>query len=121
MRNTFKFLDDELNQQLIILLRKAKISHAVGKNGVIYYFPDDEEVIEDDFICLIRDRAFPSWQVLTCPPEWSASYKKYTTCHAIPFQEELSNGELWFLLPRNYRPHRWKLDSPTIAERMVMR
>jgi len=40
--------------------------------------------------------------------------------HGIPFQEELSNGELWFLLPRKYRPHKWKLDASLEAERMVM-
>src|SRR5256885_12640758 len=105
--NSFKFLDDDLNQQLIALLRKARIKHDVGKDGTVRYAPDDEEVLENDIVCSIRDKIFPSWQVLTCPRDWTVRYKKYMSHHRIPFHEELSNGKLWFLLPRKYRPDRW--------------
>jgi hypothetical protein len=118
--NSFRFLDDDLNRQLIALLRKAKIKHDVGKDGSIHYSPDDEEVVENDFVGSIRDKVFPAWQVLTCPRDWSMLYKKYMKHHGIPFQEELSNGELWFLLPRKYRPHRWQLDRPMKAGRLAM-
>ena len=120
-RSFFRFLDDDLNQRLLALLRKAKIKHGVGKDGVVHYSRDDEEVVENDFVCTIRDTVFPSWQILTCPRDWTVRYKKYMNDHGIPFHEELSNGELWFLLPRKYRPHRWKLDAPIRAERMAMR
>jgi hypothetical protein len=118
--NSFRFLDDELNQQLLALLKKGKIKHDVGKDGIIHYSTDDEEVVENDFICSIRDKVYPSWQVLTCPRDWTVRYEKYMTQHGIPFQEELSNGELWFLLPSTYRPHRWKLDNPMTAKGRAM-
>lgn len=118
--SSFKFLDDDLNQQLIALLQKAGIKHDVGKDGIVHYSSGDDEVVENDLICSIRDKVFPSWQVLTCPRDWTVSYKKYMSHHGIPFHEELSNGELWFLLPGKYRPHRWKLDGPMKAERMAM-
>jgi hypothetical protein len=118
--NTFKFLDDDLNQQLIVLLKKAKIKHDVGKDGIVHYFPDDEEVVENDVICSIRDKALPFWQILTCPRDWTVRYQKYMNHYEIPFHEELSNEELWFLLPRKYRPDRWKLEAPMKAVRMAM-
>jgi hypothetical protein len=117
--NSFKFLDDELNQQLIHLLKKGKIKHDVGKDGLIHYSPDDEEVVEDDLICSIRDKVFPSWKVLTCPRDWVARYKEYMSQHRIPFREELSNGDVWFLLPRKYQPLRWKLADPVKAGRVA--
>ena len=118
--NSFKFLDGTLNQLLIALLKKAKIKHNVGADGIIHYSSDDEDIVENDFICSIRDKVFLSWQILTCPRDWTGRYKKYMNLHKIPFHEELTNGELWFLLPRKYRPHRWKLDSPKEAARMAM-
>ena len=118
---SFRFLDEALNQQLLTLLRKGKIKHEVDKKGLIHYSPEDEELVENDFICSIRDRVFPSWQVLTCPREWITRYKSYMNSRGIPFQEEMSNEELWFLLPRKYRPHQWKLEDPLKAESMVLR
>lgn len=115
---SFKFLDRDLNQRLLSLLKKAKIKHDVGTDGIVHYCPDDEEVVENDLICSIRNKVFSSWQVLTCPRAWTVRYKKYMFDHGIPFHEELSNGELWFLIPRNYRPHRWKLDGPAKASRI---
>jgi hypothetical protein len=111
-RRFFKFLDADLNQQLHALLKGANVKHEVRKGGIVYYSSADFEVVENDLICAIRDRVFPSWQILTCPPDWIAVYKKYMHDHRIPFHEEMSNGELWFFLPRKYRPHRWKLEDP---------
>ncbi len=108
---SFKFLDDGLHRELIALLQKAEIDHSLDKDGVVHCSSDDEEVVENDLICSIRSRVFASWQVVTCPPDWIARYKEYMRRHAIPFQEELSNGELWFLIPRKYRPLTWKLDD----------
>ena len=116
--HSFKFLDDKLNHRLLAFLRKAKIKHEVEKNGIIHYSPDDQEVIENDFICSIRDMVFPSWQLLTCPPDWVERYKKYMGDHGIPFYEELSNGESWFLLPSRHRPHSWNLDGSMKTKRV---
>ncbi len=118
---TFKFLNVALNRQLRILLDKSKIAHAISSDGTIHYSPEDEGVVENDFIGSIRSIAFSSWQVLTCPNEWTTRYKKYMKRHKIPYYEELSNGELWFLLPRKYRPSLWKLDDSTKAERLATR
>jgi len=118
--NSFKFLDDDLNRQLIALLKKAKIKHDIDKHGVVHYSPLDDEFVENDLICSIRDKVFPSWQVLTCPRDWAVRYKKYMSRRGIPFHEEFSNGELWFLLPRTYRPDRWNLLGPANPERLAM-
>jgi hypothetical protein len=112
-RQSFRFLDKELNLKLIGLVKKANIDHAIDKEGVIHYSADDEEVVGNDLICSIRDKTLPSWQVLTCPSDWIERYRDYMSRHNIPFREELSNGELWFLIPRKCRPHSWKLERPT--------
>ncbi|HTU92739.1 MAG TPA: hypothetical protein VMF69_21845 [Gemmataceae bacterium] len=114
---SFKFLDNHLNRELAGLLKKSAINHSIDKDGVVHYSRDDEEFVENDLICSIRDKVFPSWQLWTCPPDWTARYKEYMSRHGIPFREELSNGELWFLIPRKHRPHSWKLEDPTTATR----
>jgi hypothetical protein len=115
--HSFQFLDGDLNRELVGLLTKAGIKHTIDHDGVVYYSPDDEEVVENDLIGSVRDKVFPSWQILTCPEDWAARYKEYMSRHGIPFREERSDGELWFLIPRNHRPHAWKLDGPTKKER----
>jgi len=117
---SFKFLDDDLNQQLMILLRNSTIKYEVSKDGVVRYSSEDIEIVENDLICSIRDEVFTSWQVLTCPPDWTDRYRNYMDQHQIPFHEELSNGELWFLLPRRFRPQRWELDRYSEAKQMAM-
>jgi hypothetical protein len=118
--HSFRFLDDDLNRQLIVLLKKAKIKHEVCKDGSVRYPSKHGETVENDYICSIRDKVFPSWQVLTCPRDWTACYRDYMNHHGITFQEELSDGESWFLIPRKHRPHMWKLD-PTKPERLALK
>jgi hypothetical protein len=117
--HSFKFLDNRLNRELARLLKKAGIHHFIDKDGAASYSADDQEFVENDLICSIRDKVFPAWQVLTCPTDWIPSYKSYMNRHEIPFREELSDGERWFLIPRKYRPHLWKLDAPIRKERLV--
>jgi hypothetical protein len=112
---SFRFAEDDLNRRLIARLRKNRIRHSVEENGVIHYSREDEEAVENDLICSIRNRVFPSWQVLSCPKEWTQQYRQYMTHHDIPFTEELVDGQLWFLLPRKYRPHRWKLADEAVT------
>ena len=106
---TFRFLDDGLNRRLIALLRGTKLRHTVGRDGTISYHPDDEDAFENDAVCTIRDEILPRWQILTCPRNWVARYRKYMDRNAIPFHEEAIDGETWFLLSRKYRPEKWKL------------
>ncbi len=108
--SSFKFLDDGLNHRLIGLVKKSGLKHVVGPEGVIRYSPGDAEEMENKLIFSVRRRAFPSWQVQTCPPDWVGRYKEYMTRRDIPFTEELADDQIWFLLPRKYRPHAWKLD-----------
>jgi hypothetical protein len=117
MRSTlsFRFVEDDLNRRLITLLKENAIRHSVDKNGVIHYSPDDEESVENDLISSIRNCVFPSWQVLSCPKNWTKRYKEYMTEHDIPFKEELIDGQLWFLLPQKHRPQRWKLNDEAVA------
>lgn len=112
---SFRFVDNDLNHELIRLLKKAKVGHSVDKAGVIHYSEVDGLLVQNDLICSIRDQLLPAWQILTCPPEWRETYRDYMERHHIPYREELSNGELWFLIDRRYRPHAWKLDDPTAA------
>jgi hypothetical protein len=111
--HSFRFVDDGLNQRLIALMKKAQVSHVVDKAGVLHYSPDDEEVVENDLICSIRDQVFSSWQIVTCPNDWIGQYKRYMSKHRIPYSEELSNDQVWFLIPRKYRPHAWRLTVQT--------
>lgn len=117
---SFKFLDEKLNQQLLELLKKSKVKHHIGKDGAIHYARADEAAVEDDLICTMRDKVFSRWQVLTCPRDWIMTYEEYMRARRIPFHKELSNGEVWFLLPGQYRPHRWKLNDPVNAERQAI-
>jgi hypothetical protein len=114
---SFRFAEDDLNRRLISLLKKTGLRHFVDENGVIHYSREDEERVENDLICSIRKSVFTSWQVLTCPKEWTERYKTYMTQRDIPFKEELSNGQKWFLLPQKYRPHRWQLEKQAATVR----
>jgi hypothetical protein len=120
-RRSFKFLDDDLNRELAGLLRKAKIDHVVDKEGLVHYSEADDEVVENDLICSICDKTLPSWKVFTCPGDWIERYRDYLRRHGIPYQEELSDGELWFLIPRKCRPYAWKLDGNATTERRQVR
>lgn len=110
--HSFRFVDDDLNLRLIALIKRSGVAHAVGKNGVVRYPARSEDVVENELICSVRDAVFPSWQVLSCPSQWVDRYKSYMTRRHVPFVEELGDNQLWFLIPRRYRPHSWKLDDP---------
>lgn len=109
---SFKFLDANLNRQLIALLKKQQMKFVIDETGAILYSRDDGELIENELICSIRDREFSPWRILTCPNDWVEQYKQYMAKHLVPFREELIDGELWFLIPRHYRPDQWKLQGP---------
>ena len=116
--SSFRFVDDRLNQRLVSLLKKSKVDHSIDKNGVIHYSARVQEAVEN-LICSVRNRVFRPWQVLTFPTDWTRRYLEYISHRRIPFREELSNGELWLLLPRKYRPHSWKLENFSKKERFA--
>jgi hypothetical protein len=113
---SFRFAADGYNRRLIGLLKQKKIRHSVDETGVIYYASEDEDYVENDLIAAIRNSIFSSWQVLSCPKEWVKRYRFYMSQHGISFEEEWDNGQVCFLLPRKYRPHRWKLDHEPLTE-----
>jgi hypothetical protein len=86
-----------------------KALHVVDREGVVHYFPDDAETVENELLRTVRDSVFPSWQIISCPEDWANRYKVYMRQHAIPFEEEVIDHQLCFLIPRKYRPHTWKL------------
>jgi hypothetical protein len=113
MRKTrsFRFLDKALNGRLAGLLKRAQIDHYIDEHGMAHYAAHDDEAVEDRVICPIRDEVFSAWQVITCPSRWRGRYRDYMKRHGVPFAEELSNGAVWFLIPRKYRPHTWRLNG----------
>jgi hypothetical protein len=108
---SFKFTDGDLNRRLVSLLKKSEIRHFVDRDGIVHYSPDDEEVVENDLIGSIRNEVFPSWQVLSCPKDWTERYRKYMIQHGIPFREEFVHNEVCFLIPGKHRPHSWKMNE----------
>lgn len=114
---TFRFVDEELNGKLLTLLEKAAVEHTVDNNGVVHYSIADEDRIGNELICSIRDRQFPSWQIVDCPPEWVDSYKEYMRQRDICFVEELTDGRVSFLISDHYRPGSWKLVEPRVVQK----
>ncbi len=109
---SFRFVDNKLNRRFISLLKRKDINHCIDTNGSVHYSLRDEESVENDVVGSIRSEVFPSWQVLSCPKDWTEAYKEYMTQHGIPFREESINDELCFLIPGKCRPHSWKLGEP---------
>src|SRR5262245_49450724 len=120
LTRSFRFVDDKLNQRLITLLKRNEIFHNVDKNGSIHYAPSDEELVENELICSIRDDLYPVWKIICCPGDWADSYKNYMVKHGVPFFEELIDNQLCYLIPRKYRPHAWKLVAPIQERRTRM-
>ena len=104
-RRDFKFRDRVLNQKLIQLLESSRVPYQIDATETIVYDEKNEELIENALISSVRRSVFPSWQVLTCPEDDSDRYETYMSRNGVPFQEEFSNGERWFLIPSSFEPH----------------
>jgi hypothetical protein len=105
----FKFADVQLNRKLIALLERAGLACAISNDGKVRYHSSDEEQFEDVLAC-IRGEVFPSWQVLSFPPDWANKYRHAMEIRQHPYQEELNNGSVEFLIAGDLRPHSWKID-----------
>ena len=111
---SFRFADKDLNQRLVALLKRERVEHFVDAEGAVHYAKADEETVGNELIRTLRNRIFPSWQVLSCPRSWADRYKAYMDAHGVPFCEEWINHQLCFLIPRKYRPHSWKLPDESV-------
>ena len=109
--STFKFMDDALNDWLVALLKKAKVKHAIDRDGVVRYERGDEELVGNELICSIRNKVFSAWQLLSCPADHADRYRRYMIRRGIEYREEWINGQMCFRLPRKHRPHAWALDA----------
>ena len=118
---SFKFGSPKLNRELIGLLRSSGIKHAVGEKGVIRCSVEVEETVQNELISSIRDKVFSSWQIVSCPSDWTKSYREYMHAHGIPFVEEMTDGDLGFLISRRYHPHTWKIEAPAKTEARLAR
>lgn len=106
---SFRFLDDELNEKLVARIQSSAIPHQVDPDGTIRYSTEDEQRVDESVIRAIREEVFPRWQVLTCPPDAAPSYRRYMEHNRLPFEEEVIDGAVSFLIPLDVDPHRWKL------------
>ena len=79
---------------------------------------DCEERVENEIIGPMRDEKFSSWQLLFCPPSWAARYKAYMSRHNVPFEEQWVDDGPCFLIPKQYRPHTWRLGPASIPRRI---
>lgn len=108
LQNSFRFLNNKaLNRKLLLRTKAAHIAHEVARDTV-YYSPDDEENFGSLVLAGLRSGVFSPWQVLSCPEDWVEKYRAYMRQRKIPYQEEMSNAELCFLIPGQYRPNFWK-------------
>jgi len=109
--HSFRFANAKLNECFIARLKKAGIVYAIDRDGVVHYSQHDEEVVENELICSIRNEVFSSWHVLSCPKDWTERYEQHMKRHHVPFSQELINDHVCYLIPRKYRPHSWKLEG----------
>lgn len=109
----FKFQHPEQNSKLIAALKKAQIKYGVDNDGVIHFLPEDEERVEDMIISL-RSEIFDEWRTISCPPKSLPQYRQYMEQHHIPYEEEIIDGNVGFLIPRRYRPHSWDLGDSNL-------
>ena len=115
---SFRFSDNDLNRRLIALAKKSRVMHSVDAVGAIHFRIEDEEVLENDLLGVVRNHAFRTWQVLSSPPESLPLYREYMACRKVPFVEESMDGEVSFLLPGRVRPHSWKIERTTGKPRL---
>ena len=108
---SFRFLNPSLNKKLVASLKKAKVVHTTDASGTIRYSPQFDNQVQNEILPKIRDGVFDSWQLVSCPKNWVSRYKDYMQNHEVPYREELADNELWFLIPRSYRPHKWVFED----------
>jgi hypothetical protein len=80
----------------------------VDDEGLIHYSNSDIDVVENVLINSLRSSVFPTWQVLSCPVDWVKRYERYMQKHGVHYRIEVSDGQVNFLIPGSYNPHRWK-------------
>ncbi len=114
-QRTFRFANPELNAELASRLRTAQLRHSVTPDGTTSYAAADEERVENGILQEMRNQVFARWQLVFCPPDWADRYRQYMAIHRVPSEEQWADGQPCFLIPRQYRPHTWKLPEPPVA------
>jgi hypothetical protein len=109
---SFRFADDKLQKELVVSIGELRRPFRLGKDATVYYPRKAEADFENELICPIRDKVFRNWQLLFCPQSAVNAYRTYMRRRGIPYQEEITNDEVAFLLPKTVRPHAWKVSSP---------
>ncbi len=113
----FRFVDDELQRELIETAARVGITHFVDTNGYLYYPSASVSVIENEFLCPIRNRLFPEWRVFTLEgddvsrPRVTEAYRRYMVDHEIRHYEEHHNGETWFLVSSANDSFDWEVGA----------
>lgn len=108
-----------LNVPLVDRLRAGAVPHAVAADGIVRYSSADDKRVENGPLQHVRDAAFPSWQLRFSPADAAPRYRAYMAAHRVPFEEQWADGQPCFLLPRQYRPHRWQL-VPSVPEHAAL-
>lgn len=91
MNYSFRFQSDELNHDLIDLIKNTEVPHSIDDQEVIHYAACDDESLED-LICQIRDQLFDAWRLLMCPADCVKLYRKYMKKNQVPFHEEITES-----------------------------
>ncbi|MEI7686080.1 MAG: hypothetical protein WCL32_13730 [Planctomycetota bacterium] len=116
MEHAFQFVDSELQRRLVAEFAKRGIAHSVGPAGDVRFADDTQDVVENDLICEIRESVFAAWQIVTCPEADVGAYRAFMSTHEIPFREEISDGERWFSISQDSRPHSWNIEASATAK-----
>ena len=122
MNRSFRFVDECLQDDLLALVRASGVPHAIEPDGTLLYASADEEVIENDLICSIRDRVFSEWGVFTLEgdetrrPRTTARYRAHMLEQEIPFVEEIADRFVWFLVRHDQDSFEWTIPWGDEAE-----
>lgn len=114
---SFRFVDARLQGDLLALVRASAAPHAVEADGTLRYAAADEELVENELICSVRNQVFPDWKVFTLEgdetprPRTTARYRAHMAEHGIPFVEELADEFAWFLIPDEHDSFAWDVQD----------
>jgi len=106
-----------LQLRLLNALRRSGVNIDIGPNGVVTYGQSARWLVEDA-ISSIMDSIFNkhNWQSIGFPSGWDGRYRDYLVKRSIPFVEEVSDGDIRFIIPGSYRPLQWKWIDKKIVE-----
>src|SRR4051812_4689915 len=108
--HSFRFVDDRLNDKLIAELDKcAQGKFEIMPDKTISY--QDADLFENTILPQFRSSIFATqtFQIISFPLNWYKSYTRYMSQHDIIFYEEVSDGEINFVVSGTEFPFLWDL------------